>query len=89
MLLDDILEALLHPEWDAARFERIQQRLSRDMSNFAQQYPFRQVVASFNAMIKGQWTPLQKVAGVEKLSMPELKLFAGKLLDNLRARGVD
>ena len=73
VLLDDILAALLNPEWDAARFERIQQTLSRDMSNFAQQYPFRQVVASFNAIIKGQWTPLQKIAGVEKLSMAELK----------------
>jgi len=83
VLLDDILAALLNPEWDAARFERIQQTLSRDLSNFAQQYPFRQVVANFNAIIKGQWTPLQKIAGVEKLSMAELKVFAGKLLDNL------
>ena len=83
VLLDDILAALLNPEWDAARFERIQQTLSRDLSNFAQQYPFRQVVANFNAIIKGQWTPLQKIAGVEILSMAELKVFAGKLLDNL------
>ena len=83
ILLSDILEALAHPQWDAARFERIQQGLSRDMSNFAQQYPFRQVMASFNAMIKGQWTPLQKVAAVENLSMPELKLFADKLMRNL------
>ena len=83
VLLDDILTALKSPDWDSARFERIQQSLSRDMSNFAQQYPFRQVVASFNAVIKGQWTPLQKVAGVEQLSMAELKLFAANVLGNL------
>jgi len=83
VLLGDILNALLNPDWDSARFERIQQTLARDMSNFAQQYPFRQVVASFNAVIKGQWTPLQKVDGVEQLSLSELKLFAGKLLESL------
>ena len=83
VLLEDILTALLNPEWDAARFERIQQSLARDMGNFAQQYPFRQVVASFNAMIKGQWTPLQKVDGVEQLSMAEVKLFAANVLENL------
>ena len=83
VLLKDILTALANPDWNPARFERIQQGLSRDMSNFAQQYPFRQVVGSFNALIKGQWTPLQKVAGVEQLSMPELKLFAANLVDNL------
>lgn len=82
-LLADILTALANPQWDAGRFERIQQSLSRDMSNFAQQYPFRQVLASFNAMIKGQWTPLQKVAAVDQLSMPELKAFADKLLGEL------
>ena len=83
VLLEDILTALLNPEWDAARFERIQQSLARDMGNFAQQYPFRQVVASFNAMIKGQWTPLQKVDGVEQLSMVEVKLVAANVLENL------
>ena len=82
-LLGDILTALKNPDWDAARFDRVQQSLSRDMSNFAQQYPFRQVVASFNSIIKGQWTPLQKVAAVEQLSMPALKLFADNLLVNL------
>jgi secreted Zn-dependent insulinase-like peptidase len=83
VLLEDILTALANPNWDAARFERIQQGLSRDMSNFAQQYPFRQVVASFNSLIKGQWTPLQKIAGVEQLSMPKLQRFAAELLDIL------
>jgi len=83
VLLEDILTALANPDWDAARFERIQQGLSRDMSNFAQQYPFRQVVASFNSIIKGQWTPLQKVTGVEQVSMSELKRFAANLLESL------
>ena len=82
-LLADILTALANPQWDAGRFERIQQSLSRDMSNFAQQYPFRQVVASFNSMIKGQWTPLQKVAAVDQITMPELKAFADNLLGGL------
>jgi len=83
VLLEDILTALANPDWDTARFERIQQGLSRDMSNFAQQYPFRQVVASFNSIIKGQWTPLQKVTGVEQVSMSELKRFAANLLESL------
>jgi insulysin len=82
-LLSDILRALANPQWDAARFERIQQSLSRDMSNFAQQYPFRQVVASFNSMIKGQWTPLQKIASLEQLSMTQLQVFGEELLSNL------
>jgi len=34
-------------------------------------------------MIKGQWTPLQKVDGVEQLSMAEVKLFAANVLENL------
>ena len=83
ILLADILTALANPQWDAGRFERIQQSLFRDMSNFAQQYPFRQVVASFNSVIKGQWTPLQKSAAVDQLTMPELKVFADRLLGDL------
>ena len=82
-LLGDILVALSNPAWDASRFERIKQSLSRDMNNFAREYPFRQVVASLYSMIKGDWTPLQKADAVAQLSMPQMASFADNLLGNL------
>jgi insulysin len=53
----------------------------RELNNFQREYPFRQVVASLYSMIKGQWTPLQKAAAVNQLSMSEL----AELVDNLSA----
>lgn len=75
-LLEDILAALARPDWDEARFQRIQQSLSRDMRNFSREYPFRQVLAGVYSMLKGQWTPLQKADAVAAVSMTELAAFA-------------
>jgi secreted Zn-dependent insulinase-like peptidase len=80
-LLADILEALKNPQWQQARFDRIQQTMFRDLNNFRREYPFRQVVASLYSMLKGQWTPLQKAAAVDQLTMPEL----AQLVENFNA----
>jgi len=85
-LLEDILEALKTPQWDQARFDRIQQTMVRELNNFQREYPFRQVVASLYSMIKGQWTPLQKAAAVKQLSMPELALLVENLKANLQLK---
>jgi len=85
-LLEDILAVLKNPRWEQARFDRIQQSLSRDLSNFSREYPFRQVVASLYSMIKGQWTPLQKAAAIDQLSMTELAILVDKLTDNLQLK---
>ncbi len=82
-LLQDILTALANPHWDEARFDRIKQSLSRDMSNFTREYPFRQVMAGLYSMIKGQWTPLQKADAVAAITMPQLTAFSTDLIDNL------
>ena len=85
-LLADILEALKNPQWQQARFDRIQQTMFRDLSNFRREYPFRQVVASLYSMLKGQWTPLQKAAAVDQLSMPELAQLVATLNANLQLK---
>lgn len=85
-LLADVLEALKNPQWQQARFDRIQQTMFRDLSNFRREYPFRQVVASLYSMLKGQWTPLQKAAAVDQLTMPELEQLVAKLNANLQLK---
>lgn len=81
-LLEDILAALENPQWEQARFDRIQQTMFRELSNFRREYPFRQVVSTLYSMLKGQWTPLQKAAAVNQLSMPEL----AELVQDLKAK---
>lgn len=85
-LLADILEALKAPQWDQARFDRIQQTMVRELNNFQREYPFRQVVASLYSMIKGQWTPLQKATAVNQLSMSELAELVENLTANLQLK---
>ena len=85
-LLEDILAALKNPRWQQERFDRIQQTMARELANHRRDYPFRQIVASLYAMLKGQWTPLQKAAAVSQLSMLEVKDFARRLNSNLRLR---
>ena len=83
-LLEDILAALKNPDWQQARFDRIQQTMTRELANHRRDYPFRQVVASLYSMVKGQWTPLQKADAVSQLSMDGLEQFAKSLIGNLR-----
>ncbi|MCS5582280.1 MAG: insulinase family protein, partial [Pseudomonadales bacterium] len=85
-LLKDIIATLSDPQWEQARFDRIQQSMFRELSNFRREYPFRQVVASLYSMLKGQWTPLQKAAAVSELSMPELAELVENLTDNLQLK---
>ena len=85
-LLEDILAALKQPRWELGRFERIQQTMFRELNNFRREYPFRQVVASLNAMLKGQWTPLQKAQAVDQLSMSELAVLVDRLTANLQLK---
>ncbi|MGB0449798.1 MAG: insulinase family protein, partial [Porticoccaceae bacterium] len=81
-LLEDILAALENPQWEQARFDRIQQTMFRELRNFRREYPFRQVVSTLYSVLKGQWTPLQKAAAVNQLSMPEL----AELVQDLKAK---
>ena len=74
------------PGGSRERFDRIQQTMARELANHRRDYPFRQIVASLYAMLKGQWTPLQKAAAVSQLSMLEVKDFARRLNSNLRLR---
>jgi insulysin len=85
-LLEDILGALENPQWEQARFDRIQQTMFRELNNFRREYPFRQVVASLYSMIKGQWTALQKASAVNQLTMPELAGMVEGLSANLQLK---
>jgi insulysin len=85
-LLADILAALKNPQWQQARFDRIQQSLFRELSNFRREYPFRQIVAGLYSMLKGQWTALQKAEAVERLSMSELAGLVDELNANLQVK---
>ena len=85
-LLEDILDALKAPRWEQERFDRIQQSMFRELSNFRREYPFRQVVASLYSMLKGQWTPLQKATAVSDLSMLELAGQVESLTSHLQLK---
>ena len=85
-LLRDILAALKNPQWHQERFDRVQQSMVRDLSNFRREYPFRQVVASLYSMIKGEWTPLQKASAAEQFSMSELAALVKEFNQNLELK---
>lgn len=82
VLLGDVLNALVNPEWDQERFDRLKQTRLRKLSNFQREYPFRQAVAGLYAMIKGAWTPLQQAPVLERISMADLQRFSESLLED-------
>lgn len=83
ILLDNILSALLSPEWDQDRFDRLKSTRLRQLANFQREYPFRQVIAGLYAMIKGNWTPLQQLPVLEQISMADLQAFSADLLQEV------
>lgn len=83
VLLEDVLRALTQLNWNQSNFERLKQKRLRSLANFQREYPFRQVMSGLYSMLSGRWTPLQKMAVIEAVSMPQLKEFSAQLLSSV------
>ena len=83
-LLQQVVNALAAPQWDEQRFMRVRESRVRELGNFRQQYPFRQVISGLGSALSGSWTPLQQRPVVEGITMPALQEFVQKLLSQVR-----
>ncbi len=86
VLLKDILHALNQPDWNQARFEQLKQKRLRLLANFQREYPFRQVISGLYSMLTGHWTPLQKVAVVETVTLSQVQEFTGSLMSSMELK---
>ena len=86
ILLEDVLRALTKLNWNQANFDRLKQKRLRLLANFQREYPFRQVMTGLYSMLSGRWTPTQKMAVIEAVSMPQLKEFSDQLLSALELK---
>ena len=83
ILLADVLQALTELDWNQANFDRLKQKRLRSLANFQREVPYRQMLSRLYSILNGRWTPLQKIAVIESVSMPQLKEFSDKLLSAL------
>lgn len=86
-LLRAVLEVLRAPEWDEARFERLQRKRLRAYENSRRQSPYQQLFAELPRVVERERPLLEDMAAATaSLSMAEVALHAEKVLSAFRYR---
>ncbi|WP_417533025.1 insulinase family protein [Marinobacterium stanieri] len=71
-LLNTVLESLNNPALDEARFQRIKTQLREQIENSFQERPSNRAFAHLYQHLLGVWSPEQKLAALESLTLDDL-----------------
>ncbi len=71
-LLATLLEGLRHPEMSEARFQRIKSQLREQIENSFQEKPSNLAFSHLYHHLLGTWSPEQKLAALETLTLDDL-----------------
>ena len=86
VLLQSIVSAMVKPQWDRQRFELIKQQLIRDKNNAKRDYPFKQAISSFYAIVQGRWTPVDQAEAMQGISFAQIQKFSSRLTSSFDAK---
>ena len=86
VLLQSIVSAMVKPQWDWQRFELIKQQLIREKNNAKRDYPFRQAISSFYAIVQGRWTPVDQAEAMQTISFAQIQKFSSQLTSSFDAK---
>ena len=86
VLLQSIVSAMHDPAWDKDRFELIKQQLIRQKNNVKRDYPFRQVISFFYAIVESRWTSVDQATAMDDIGFDQLQQFSSRLLSSFDAK---
>ena len=84
-LLDIIIDALEHPEYDEGRFNVIKAGLLRELDNVSKDAPADQVVHEiYRLLLQPYWTEQERIAALNSATMDDVKKFAPQLFRQVK-----
>lgn len=82
VLLDKVIAAVVNPSWNKQRFNMVKEKLIREKENAKRDYPFRQVIAFFYAVLEGRWTSAEQAQALKTIDITQLQQFSLQLLQS-------
>ncbi len=87
VLLEKLLAALRHPQLAKDRFDLYKAKLQRSLANLALERPYQQILGErTRRLLTPSWSPKQKLAALESLTLAQLRDYAAHLFDEVEAR---
>ncbi len=87
LLLQKVLAGLKKPRLQEDRFNLYKAKYHRELENQALERPFRQILSERSRrLLKPSWTPEQKLAALEALTVEQLRDYARHLFDDVEVQ---
>ncbi len=89
LLLDKVLDALLNPQWNVQRFERLKTELVRQAENADKQQPYRRLMAVLPEFLyKNYWSEQQRLAAYRGMTLEQFKHFHQQFITSVQVQGL-
>lgn len=89
VLLERIVDTMKQPDFDANKFQIYKQELLRKLQNMALDKPYRQLLGErIRAMTSPSWSPDERIAVLDTVSLKDLKSYAASFFDSLEVEAL-
>lgn len=75
VLLDQVLNTMANPQWQAQSFVRLRDKLVRDWRNSRKEWPVKQLFAQLGPLVKGACDAIVLADALETVTIEDLQLF--------------
>ncbi len=87
VLLKKVLSVLKHPELPEDRFRLYKEKLRRSLQNQSLERPYQQILGErTRRLLSPSWSPEQKLAALESVTLEQLRDYAAHLFDEVESR---